>query len=805
MTLEMGKPLQESKAEIAYGAEFLRWFSEEAVRIDGRYGVAPNGAGRLLTMQQPVGPCLLITPWNFPLAMGTRKIGPAIAAGCTMVVKPAQQTPLSMLMLAKILEEAGLPGGVLNLVTASSSSETMSPLIADPRLRKLSFTGSTEVGRTLMEQASLNLLRLSMELGGNAPFLVFDDADIDAAVQGALIAKMRNIGEACTAANRFHVAAPVAAEFAEKLAERIGAMKVGRGTEDGVEVGPLIDDTQRGKVAELVEDAVGRGARVLVGGEPARRRRLLLRPDRPRRRPRRRESAARGDLRPGRTGQGLRRRGRGDRRRQRHRVRPRRLRLHARSQARAARRREARDRHGRPQPGHGLQRRGAVRRDQAVGLRPRGRARGHRGVPLDEVRRDQPVDPTAAAMRLRVLVAGAMALLIGALVGGCGGGTAKKRSAARPPARGTSTQSHLPGGIVGVMFDGPALSGGVGLDRQLDLAVASGVESLRVSVDWSAAEPYRSAARVPPAQRAQFTDVGGIPTRFAALDRIVGAAAARGLTVLPVVERTPSWDALRPGNPASPPASAAPFAAFLTALVKRYGPDGGFWAAHPSVRATPIRMWQIWNEPNFVSYWTEQPFAPGYVRLLGAAHEAIKSADAGAKVVLAGFADFSWQYLEQVYRVPGARRLFDLVAVHPYTAHPAGVVEILRRVRAVMDRHGDRDKPLLATEITWPSSEGKAPAQFGVSTTEAGQARRLDQLMPLLIADHTRLRLIGFYWYTWMGDESPRARPYAFDYAGLLKYVAGAVAAKPALAVFTRWALDIEHCRRKSATAVACA
>jgi succinate-semialdehyde dehydrogenase/glutarate-semialdehyde dehydrogenase len=266
MTLEMGKPLKESKAEIAYGAEFLRWFSEQTVRIDGRYAVAPNGQGRLLTMKQPVGPCLLITPWNFPLAMGTRKIGPAIAAGCTMVVKPAQQTPLSMLMLAKILEDAGLPKGVLNLITASSASESTGPLIEDARLRKLSFTGSTEVGRKLMEQASGNLLRLSMELGGNAPFIVFDDADIDAAVQGALIAKMRNIGEACTAANRFHVAGKVADQFAEKLAEKMGAMKVGRGTEDGVEVGPLIDESQRGKVAGLVDDAVKRGAHALVGG-----------------------------------------------------------------------------------------------------------------------------------------------------------------------------------------------------------------------------------------------------------------------------------------------------------------------------------------------------------------------------------------------------------------------------------------------------------------------------------------------------------------------------------------------------------
>jgi succinate-semialdehyde dehydrogenase/glutarate-semialdehyde dehydrogenase len=266
MTLEMGKTIKESVAEITYAAEFFRWFSEEAVRIDGRYAPAPNGVGRVLTMKQPVGPCLMITPWNFPLAMGTRKIGPAVAAGCTMVVKPAQQTPLSMLALAKILEEAGLPGGVLNLITASSSGETAGPIIEDPRLRKMSFTGSTEVGRKLMAQASDNLLRLSMELGGNAPFIVFDDADIDAAVQGAMLAKTRNIGEACTAANRFHVSDKVAEQFAEKFAEKMGALKLGRGTEDDVDLGPLIDDDQRSKVSELVQDAVGRGAKAIVGG-----------------------------------------------------------------------------------------------------------------------------------------------------------------------------------------------------------------------------------------------------------------------------------------------------------------------------------------------------------------------------------------------------------------------------------------------------------------------------------------------------------------------------------------------------------
>src|ERR671911_757662 len=266
MTLEMGKPVAESKAEIAYAAEFFRWFAEEAVRIDGRYAVAPNGKGRLLTMKQPVGPCLLITPWNFPMAMGTRKIGPAVAAGCTMVIKPAALTPLSVLALGGILEEGGLPAGGCNIITTKRSGAVMEPPIKDGRVRKLSFTGSTEVGRSLIAQAADNVLRVSMELGGNAPFLIFDDADLDAAVEGAMIAKMRNIGEACTSANRFHVAGSIASEFAERLAQRMSALKLGHGTEEGVEIGPLIDSDQRSKVAELVSDATAKGAKALVGG-----------------------------------------------------------------------------------------------------------------------------------------------------------------------------------------------------------------------------------------------------------------------------------------------------------------------------------------------------------------------------------------------------------------------------------------------------------------------------------------------------------------------------------------------------------
>lgn len=267
MTLEMGKPLAEANGEVTYGGEFLRWFSEEAVRISGRFGNTPEGTGRMIVSQRPVGPCFLITPWNFPLAMATRKIAPALAAGCTVVVKPAALTPLSTLFLAKLFEEAGLPAGVLNIVTTSSSSEVSEPIIADSRLRKLSFTGSTPVGKALIKQASENVLRTSMELGGNAPFVVFDDADLDKAVDGAIAAKFRNIGQACTAANRFIVHSSVAAEFADKIAARVADMKIGRGTEDGVNIGPLINDKAVDKADELVQDAVKRGATLVAGGK----------------------------------------------------------------------------------------------------------------------------------------------------------------------------------------------------------------------------------------------------------------------------------------------------------------------------------------------------------------------------------------------------------------------------------------------------------------------------------------------------------------------------------------------------------
>ncbi|MEN2738218.1 NAD-dependent succinate-semialdehyde dehydrogenase [Microbacterium sp. X-17] len=267
MTLEMGKPLSEARGELAYGNEFLRWFSEEAVRISGRYGLNPEGTGNMIVSQRPVGPSYFITPWNFPLAMATRKIAPALAAGCTTVIKPAAQTPLTTLYFASILQEAGLPAGVVNVIQTSTSGAVSAPIIADPRLRKLSFTGSTEVGRRLIAQAAEGVLRVSMELGGNAPFLVFADADLDKAVDGAMLAKFRNIGQACTAANRFIVEESIADEFARRVTERVQAMRIGRGTEEGVQIGPLIDEAAVAKAKSLVADAVERGATVRTGGE----------------------------------------------------------------------------------------------------------------------------------------------------------------------------------------------------------------------------------------------------------------------------------------------------------------------------------------------------------------------------------------------------------------------------------------------------------------------------------------------------------------------------------------------------------
>ena len=266
MSLEMGKPFLEAKGEVAYGSEFLRWFSEEAVRVNGRYQTAPDGKNRLMVLKKPVGPALLITPWNFPLAMATRKIGPAIAAGCTSILKPAALTPLTSLLFAKVLEEVGVPAGVVNVIQTSRVSEVTGPIIKDARLRKLSFTGSTPIGKMLIKDSADQVLRTSMELGGNAPFLVFEDADVDKAVEGAMQAKLRNMGEACTAANRFLIHESVAEEFAQKLAARFAALKVARGVEEGTNIGPVIDEKSRNSIHALVTDATSKGATILTGG-----------------------------------------------------------------------------------------------------------------------------------------------------------------------------------------------------------------------------------------------------------------------------------------------------------------------------------------------------------------------------------------------------------------------------------------------------------------------------------------------------------------------------------------------------------
>lgn len=267
ISLEMGKPLAEARGEVTYGNEFVRWFSEEAVRIHGRFGSLPEGHGSALITKRPVGPAFAITPWNFPLAMATRKIGPALAAGCTIVVKPAELTPLTTLLFVKTLEEAGLPVGVVNVITTSTSSATSAPIISDRRLRKITFTGSTQVGRVLLKQSADRILRSSMELGGNAPFLVFDDANLDAAVEGAMLAKMRNIGQACTAANRFIVHESVADEFATKLASKMADLKLGRGIDDGTTMGPVINEKARENMQRLVDVTVREGGEIVTGGE----------------------------------------------------------------------------------------------------------------------------------------------------------------------------------------------------------------------------------------------------------------------------------------------------------------------------------------------------------------------------------------------------------------------------------------------------------------------------------------------------------------------------------------------------------
>lgn len=371
----------------------------------------------------------------------------------------------------------------------------------------------------------------------------------------------------------------------------------------------------------------------------------------------------------------------------------------------------------------------------------------------------------------------------------------------------SAASASVPNGFVGMVVGAPVFSpsgDGVDLAGQLDSMVAGGVETVRVAVDWAQSQPYRSWSQVPAGTRDRFQadSVDEVPTDFSGLDELVGLAAQRGMTVLPTILDAPYWDGTPKTALTRIPRTDGPYANFVEALVRRYGPGGSYWLDHfPQI---PIRMWQIWNEPNLTAFWPQQPFARRYVGLLRAARAAVKAADPGAQIVLAGLPNFSWIDLASIYRVKGAGSLFDVVAVHPYTRLPKGVITILGLVRWVMNRHGDSDKPIIADEISWPSSLGKTDHDVGYdfATTEAGQAQNIRRVLPLLVANRKRLNLLGFYYYDWAGQERPNY--LAFDFAGLFRLTDGHFVAKPAYTAFRDGVLAMEDCRVKGPMANIC-
>ena len=347
----------------------------------------------------------------------------------------------------------------------------------------------------------------------------------------------------------------------------------------------------------------------------------------------------------------------------------------------------------------------------------------------------------------------------------------------------------MPRGWLGVVADGPLGAADAG---EWDRMATSGAESVRTAVRWSELQPYGSAADVPPGDAARFRDAGGVPTDYSGLDAIVAAAAQRGLAVLPVVQSTPGWAARRPGDAASPPRDPSTFGRFLAALVGRYGPRGSLWDERPELPRLPIRDWQVWNEPNITRYWSEQPFARSYVRLLRAAHKALHRADGGATLVLAGLPNESWKALRSIYEA-GGRGHFDAVALHPYTRRPANVLRLVRYARRVMRKRGDARVPVWVTELSWPAAKGKVPRPAGFEVTEAGQARRLGSALRLLAAARRRQRIERVFWYTWLSTE---AGPSAFDWSGLRRLREGSAVDAPALATFRRWARRLEGCAK---------
>ncbi len=363
---------------------------------------------------------------------------------------------------------------------------------------------------------------------------------------------------------------------------------------------------------------------------------------------------------------------------------------------------------------------------------------------------------------------------------------------------------RVPQGFVGTVIDWPTFPAATGVDltQQLDAMVATGVESVRVEFNWAATQPYPTWSEVPADQLGSFTDVDGLPLQLGALDNMVQLAASRGLEVQADVLDAPRWDTLNPdARFVHTPRLYAPYGSFVHALVDRYGPKGSLWIGQGVRR--PIHSWELWNEPNLADWWADQPdFAPSYVQLLRVGHDAVKRADRGATVVLAGLTDASWLALAQIYAVPGARALFDVVAVHPYTRSPQGVLSILDRDRATMDGAGDKRKTMLADEVGWPSSLGRNPQRFGFETNEAGQAKNIATVLPLLAGARRRLKLLGFDLYDWAGTEDPNG--LEFSYAGLLRLQGDNLVAKPALQAFRQAALALEGCRQKGPVAPVC-
>jgi hypothetical protein len=408
------------------------------------------------------------------------------------------------------------------------------------------------------------------------------------------------------------------------------------------------------------------------------------------------------------------------------------------------------------------------------------------------------VRPLAVAVAAGALMCGATSASQ-ARVPAPSSGTVQQREQPRTSAAGN--RRKVPRGWIGTVADGPLFDSGIDLPAEVDAMVGTGVESVRVVVDWRTAQPYASFDKVPADQRSRYRDEGGVPTDYSQVDSIVGLAAQRGMRVLPVVLIAPPWAARHPGQFNSPPSDPAPYARFVGALARRYGPDGKFWAEHPQVPKLSVRDWQVWNEPSLRDFWSDNPWARDYVALMRATRIQLDTVDRSARLILAGLPNRSWNDLARIYRARGGR-YFDAVALHPFTAKVDGVFTILEKGREVMARYGDRRKPLLVTELSWPSAKGKSKRKYGIETSERGQAARLQEALPKLAARRRSLRIESVYWYTWLTNDE--RDDYPFDYAGASRLRDGKVVRKPAFRALRKAALSLEGCAAKPSGARSC-